>query len=63
MGHRRRVRMTGKATPSLDTHARFNATPENNPTWQRIVAERDAEQQARGIRYQRADTDDLDEAA
>ncbi len=58
MGHKTRVRQTGKAAPTMGLHILHNMTPLTNPTWQVIVAEREAEAKARGIRFERQVEDD-----
>lgn len=65
MGHRGRVRQTGKAAPSMAAHHHHNdILPENRATWAQIAAERAAEEKARGIRFERVNEDaELDEAA
>lgn len=63
MGYRARVRATGHAAPTMEAHARYNSSHDQTE-WRHIVAEREAEVAARGIRFEReVDDDDMEEAA
>jgi hypothetical protein len=60
MGHRARVRQTGKTSPSLDAHARHNSSHDGY-TWHQHRAERAALEAERGVRFERVNEDEDDE--